>query len=273
MSNYSDNVEAIEQVTIPEFYLFSSGSTIERYTNQPQSLVFIGETFEAATIKRSKITRNVQLGVNKMTIASPLTETMAKYIPNQPIEPMTVSVFRSVYTDLTSYVLFFRGKVMKTQIADNAVIAFLESKNKILTRKVPKAIYQSYCNHSLFDSGCSLDSFTYRRTAIVSSISADGSTITLAFNDGKASPSTDYFVGGTVKYGTDIRLIITHSVANQIKIHIPFDSRVSTGVELNIYPGCDGAATTCINTFNNLTNFFGMAYIPSVNPILWGFPK
>lgn len=271
MSNYTDNLESTEMVSVPEFYLFQSGSTVERYTSYPSTLSFLGNNYIAATIKRGKLVKDTKFGVTKLNLTAPLTESMAKYIPNQPIEPMTITIYRSVIDDLTSYVIFFKGRVTNIQIRDKTVAAIVESKNRILLKKVPSIIYQSFCNHTVFDDGCALDEFAWKRKARVTGISTDGYTITYAFTDGGGTPAADYFRGGKAMLGTDLRLIVDNTDTDKITLQIPFDSRLTVGSEFDFYPGCDGDPSTCLNKFNNLTNLLAMPYIPSTNPVLWGF--
>ena len=86
MSDYTDNLEKTQQDAAPEFYTITSGSSIERYTSYSTDLTFLGQTFKAATIKRGKLVRDTNFGVNKIQITVPLSPNIAAYIPNQPID-------------------------------------------------------------------------------------------------------------------------------------------------------------------------------------------
>jgi len=271
MSDYTDNLEATQQSAMPEFYVITSGSSVERYTSYSTDLTFLGQLFKAATIKRGKLVRDTKFGVNKLQITVPLSPNIAAYIPNQPIEPVTVTVYRSTMTNLSSYVIFFKGKIAFVQIKNKMATAQLESKSKILLRKVPSIIYQSYCNHDVFNSGCGLDEFLYIRTGVVASLTAGNATIEVTWLDGKPDPDIGDFQGGRMILGTDLRLITGHSVADVFQVQIPFDSRMAIGVNVSLYPGCDGSPVTCKDRYDNLIHHLGMSYIPSSNPVLWGF--
>lgn len=271
MSDYTNNLETTQQTAIPEFYVITSGSSVERYTSYSTDLMFLGQLFTAATIKRGKLVRDTKFGVNKIQITIPLTTNIAAYIPNQPIEPVTITIYRSTIAHLDSYVIFFKGTISFVQIKDKMATAQVESRSRILLTKVPSVIYQSFCNHDVFDSGCGLDEFTYLRTGIVANLTANNATIEVTWQDGKPNPTPGDFQGGRMLLDTDLRLITSHTLDSTFQIQIPFDSRMSIGAEVRLYPGCNGSPQTCLERYDNLFHHLGMSYIPSSNPVLWGF--
>lgn len=270
MTEYSDNLAAIQQSPIPVFYLLDTKGTIERYTSYSQSLTFLGQTWSAASITHGGVKQDLNFGVTSLTVTSPITPALAKYVSNQPIEPVDLTIYRSHIDYLSQYEIFFKGKIKYVQLKGRLASAQCEAKNKHLSTKIPTIIYQSYCNNDIYDERCGVDEFSYRRIAEISSIS--GSRIYYSFTDGGGAVSENYFKAGKVIFGDDVRLITFHSSASTyLDLHIPFDSRLEVGSEIYIYPGCDGSPDTCIDRYNNLTNFLGMPYIPSSNPVIWGF--
>ena len=142
----------------------------------------------------------------------------------------------------------------------------MTSTENALQVRLPKFVYQSYCNHALFGEDCGLLSVDFKAAATVSAI--DGSEITSSafagFYDG-------YFTQGYLEsdYG-DIRWITQHT-GDKCWIHAPFDDRIQVDSILSAYPGCNGNPDTCKNKFGNFDNFLGFPYIPSHNPVVWGF--
>lgn len=268
MAEYDDNLAAIEQSPVPEFFLFNASGVVERYTSYSMSLTFLGQYWTAASITRGGVKQDLNFGVTTLTITTPITPSIAKYIPNQPVEPVDVTIYRSHLDYLDQYDIFFRGKIKYVQLKGKLASAQCEAKNKYMAAKIPNIIYQSNCNHDIYDEGCTVDEFLYRREATVSSIS--GSKLYFSFTDGGGAVADDYFSGGKVVVGTDVRFITNHE-SGYLDLHIPFDSRVSVGSEILIYPGCDGNPATCVGRFSNLDHFLGMPYIPETNPVVWGF--
>jgi len=116
----------------------------------------------------------------------------------------------------------------------------------------------------IYDTNCGVDESLYEVTGPVSAISSSTYTVT-----GLNAYSANYFGGGFAIYDTDMRLVTFHS-GNDITLQLPFDSRVSVGTTISVYPGCTGNPSICLNRFNNISNYLGMPYVPNSNPVLWG---
>ena len=125
-------------------------------------------------------------------------------------------------------------------------------------------IYQASCNHHIFDSGCGIDYFLWKVDATI--LQVNGTVLT---SDQLLGFGTDYFVGGEVNYYGDARLITAYS-GNTITLHVPFDSRVTVGTVVEVFPNCGGDPQKCRDVFNNFDHFLGCPYIPDKNPAVWG---
>jgi len=269
MTEFDDNLEGIEVEPVPEFYVLTTGSTVERYTSYSRSLTFLGNYYAAASITRGNLKQDNNFGITTLTVTSPITPSIAKYVPNQPIEPVNIVVYRSHIDNLDQYEIFFKGEIKYVQLRGRLASAQCEAKNKYMLTKIPNVIYQSGCNHDIYDDGCQVDPFLWRRSATITGIS--GSSLTFSFTDGLSAVAVEYFTGGRINFQNDVRLITGNSVLNTLDLHIPFDSRLSVGSSVYLYPGCDGNPATCNGKYNNLIHFLGMPYIPSTNPVIWGF--
>jgi uncharacterized phage protein (TIGR02218 family) len=269
MTDHTDNLAAAQQKSVPEFYLFTTGSTVERWTSFSRNLTFLGQEWTAASITRGGVKYDQGYSEVRLNITTPITPSLATYIPNQPIEPVRVTIYRSHIDYLAQYSIFFKGQIKHVQFSDNLASAQCVASDKYLNMKLPNFIYQSYCNHDIYDDRCAVDSLSYRRTIQIATITS--STVTFTIADGGSPMSIGYLNGGKMNFGTDVRFITGHPSADEIDLHVPFDSRLEVGDEAYVYPGCDGSPTTCINTYGNLANFCGMPYIPSQNPVVWGF--
>jgi uncharacterized phage protein (TIGR02218 family) len=257
-----------QQLGTPEMYKIETGSTIDRYTSWPSDVTFLGSTYEAKPIKRSNLSHDLEFGSVAVNITALLSNTFKQYVGNQPIEPTRITIYRALSSDLTDYIVVFTGNVKHVTISGQQVQARCESKSDYLTKRIPQIIYQSYCNNDLFDARCGLNAAAYKVTGTVSSVSGN-TLVSSAWNNGNGYPD-QWFKGGRAVFGTDMRLIVDHT-DDTLTLQIPFGSDVIAGVNVDAYPGCDGSPATCKNKFNNLLNHLGMSYIPSRNPVLWGF--
>ena len=260
---YNTNLEETEQIGLPELYKLSYGDVIEYYTTWAKSLTFLGHEYQSVPLKRSGLTLDNEFNSVRISIQAPVIEAFSRYISNQPIDPTSVIVYRALATDLTDYVILFSGNVMRVSVKDRQAKAECEANSDVLDFAWPRVMYQSYCNHDLFDSECALGDAGFLVQGPVTISGADLISAVLG------TYANGYFTGGRAVHGADERLITTH-LGSTVTLHVPFDDRVSAGTVVDFYPGCDGSPDTCKNTFNNFTNFLGFPYIPSKNPVLWG---
>lgn len=263
------NLTKTQMDTVAEFFLIQYGDRISRYTSYSTGLTFQGFYWAAGTISRSGFKQDRHFNSVTLSISTPLTDVMKNYISNYPIEPMSLTIYRALVDNLDNYRTFFSGKVIGVQMKDQQVNVQVESKNKILSRMIPRIVYQSFCNNDLFDDygdyGCRLDPLAWVKHGTITDI--DGYTVTVDF--GVALP-VDYFGGGRLIVGTDMRLIVANETPGVLILQIPFDSRAEVGASVTAYPGCDGNPVTCLDKFANWHNFLGMPLIPDHNPVLWG---
>lgn len=265
MTTYSNNLAKTQMVATPELYEFHYGTVFDYYTSFSEDIVFLGQTYTKASIKRTGFSMDTEFGKISLTIQTPTIPSLQVYIANQPVEKTSVKIWRAVYDDLTEYRVVFSGDVLRVAFKDGVCQASCEMQSHILTQKLPTIVHQSYCNHQVFDAGCGLDDTAWRVLAQVTGIASDIYTIPAA-----SGYANGYFTGGQVLMGNDARYIINH-VGSSIYVHVPFDSRVGLNDYVYLLPGCDGAPDTCKNKFNNFSKHLSMPYIPNSNPVMWGF--
>jgi len=266
--SYATNLAASQQESTPEFYRIQVGPTVYRYTTARSSQTFLGNTYTPASIKRGGFSQDNEFGSVQVNITAAMNSLYQMYIANQPSEPVNIKIYRAISSDLNDYVILFNGQVKNVSIEGQQVNVTAVSRSIHLEKKLPRYVYQSYCNHDVFDSGCGLNGLIWR----VSGLITDVTNATLTASEWTAYDN-NYFKGG-MAYTTDgdARLITSSTKATGVlELQIPFDARVAVGETVYAYPGCDGSPATCKNKFNNLLKYLGMPYIPSRNPIIWGF--
>ena len=261
---YNDKMKEVEQTTFIELYKFESGENLYRYTSSDEPVgSFLGEYYEPGLIKRSGFNIDKSFKAISLTITARLSSPLQEYIANTPIEPVRLTIYRVFVDDLTDYAIIFKGVVKKLTIKNQMISANCETLSDIFRQKLPKTLYQGFCNNVLFDSVCGLTEATYKADAVIVISGSDLTSATFA------TFANDYFMGGYVIFEGDCRLITAHSAAT-ITLQVPFDSRLTTGDTVSSYPGCNKNPDTCKNKFTNFDNFVGFPYIPSKNPCLYG---
>lgn len=248
---------------MPEFFDFNYGGTHERYTTWPEDLTFQGLVYTAAPLKRSGFTFDTEFSNVKITITAPIESGFEQFVQSAPLRPITVTVYRALRSDLTDYITMFSGHIINVAFKDFVAQATCESNSGILNHETPRIVFQSWCNHELFDGGCALDYTSWQVPAVVT---VSGVTISSATFD---TYDDGYFVPGRLQFDNDERLITSHS-GTDLTVHVPFDASLVDGSSVMAFPGCNGDPDVCINRFDNFTKFLGFPYIPSKNPVVWG---
>jgi len=261
---YESEVQKTEQVQFVELYRVTIGNDIYRYTSCDHDVVFEGEKYTAAPIKRSTLRHELELKPYHITITAPLSDEVLSYIANTPVEPAKVEIWRAVSPDTSLYRKIFTGRIKSVTFKDKLAQISLESVTVLLKSRLPRFVYQAYCNNSLFDEVCGLNIEDYK---LSTGVAVSGNNLISA--NFSAQPN-GYYTGGHVRFGTDMRLITNH-VTDTITLQIPFDARVQTGTVVDVFPGCDKSPAMCKNKFNNINRFLGFPYIPSKNIAIVGF--
>lgn len=263
MTAYDDNLQKTEMESMPELYFFSSGDRQEYVTSYYQDVQFLGNTYQARPLKRSGFTFDKNFSPVTMSVTAPLTDIFIRYVASQPIEPTRLKMYRAIDSDLADFRVVFSGTLRKIGISNRMAKASFESKARNLRFRIPKILYQSYCNWDVFEPGCGLVASAFLDNV---SVLVSGDQLVSTFFATK--PDGYYTSGRVISPQQDERWIIDH-VGNTLTLHVPFDTRVSSGTIVSVLPGCDGDPVTCRDKFSNLDNFIGMPYIPSHNPVIY----
>jgi len=268
---FNANLALSEMKALPEFYRFTDdgGRSYEYWTSWDTALTFGGNVYSPAPIARSGFSVDINFSPVSLTLKIPLDvgSIMAETVASTPPPPITVTIYQATVSDLSASVILFQGTAKIASASGKLVTLQFEQQTKVLDTHIPIKHYQAFCNHGVFDTGCGLSpagQASYRNLSTITGIS--GSTYVSA---NFATYADDFFKGGQLIYGEDRRLITAHT-GDAVVLQVPFRSNVTFGTSVRALPGCDGDPETCINKFDNFTNFLGMPYIPIVNPTIYG---
>lgn len=264
ISNSNLNGSQLEEYA--EIYAFEDGDSVSRYTTYQTPIMFAGFEYKPAHIKRGAINRNTTFEEVTCQVTAPLEEKLTRYLANYPVMPTKVTIARGLVSSFDSqYLIIFTGNIRAVQIEGVYAVAECISLGSILDSVWPRDIHSSFCQNTLFDTRCGLSSADYQLNFTVESLTGKGGLVSSEIGvDG------NLYTGGYVVYSKDFRWI-TLGENNTFHLHVPFDARVAPGIVLRAYQGCSKSAIDCKNKFNNISNFNGCPYIPSDNPVIWGF--
>ncbi len=266
-STYKDQLQPTTVLPFTELYDITSNQFPEPLflTPYPQSITYNNNTYTSCVMERSEFT-NDQNDTRSVVISFALKQGVALTFLNYQVYKIRVKITRYFLDSRIARVIFV-GEGESIGISDR-ILAFKCNDLLSLSKAVlPRLIYSSYCNHTLYSQGCNVLPSLYAVRTIVTY----GEKPTILRASAFGTYPDNYFTYGYVDYrGQEYRLITYHNRAQSlIYIHAPFDTNIN-GKEVVVYAGCDKTARTCKEKFNNLENFLGFPYIPSKNPVIWG---
>ena len=262
----SSNSSGSELPLYAEVFEFYDEETYSRYTSFQEPILYDGNWYKPGHIRRGKINRNIGFDAVTTNITAPLEEKLTRYLSNFPVVPTTVKVVRGLVDDFDAEnVVVFIGVIKKVQIEDIYASAECVALSSILDATYPKDIHSAFCQNSLFDAVCGLDSNSYSRTVQIASLTGVGGLVIPELQN-----TGELYTGGNVQFYRDFRWITLGS-GNTLSLHVPFPANVGPGTIVTVYQGCSKSVAVCRDKFNNVSRFFGCPYIPSDNPVLWGF--
>jgi len=188
---------------------------------------------------------------------------MEEYLAENPIEVVWAEVIR-VHKDLPNqgsnvFIGQVSGVAFQGQEATVKCVGF----EFHLRQPALSLRYQPKCNHFIYDEiidgvGCGVDKNAHK---ITKTVSVDGLTLS---NADLASYSDGHFKYGWVEWQGHRRMIVSHEGQNiKVRYQIP---GLSSGAQVDIFPGCDGRPETCRDKFSNINQFLGFTQIPVDNP-------
>jgi uncharacterized phage protein (TIGR02218 family) len=245
-----------------ELYRFTRGLKIWTYTTADLTILFNGETYTPVIMHRGELPQNEERDNATVDVfMDPSLDLVTDFIGGATPTPTNLTIFRR-HRDEASVIeqaIIWQGQVGVVQFDEGEAHFFCVPLQKGMARKVPRWLYQTQCNHMLYDAYCTVDPALYTFAGHISAIA--GQQITVP----EASAKVDgYYNGGFVKDGDTYLFIQTH-VGSALTL-LATKPKILVGDNVTLTAGCDRTRATCVAKFNNLANFMGFPYIPTKNP-------
>lgn len=154
----------------------------------------------------------------------------------------------------------FSGRISEAEMTRTEARIKVKSFLELLDIQMPRNLYQPGCIHTLFDTGCALNSAGF---GVNNSVIA-GSTRTQINNT--LAQAAGYFDQGKIVFNTGANAGVMRTTKSHtsgvIKLALPLPYTPSAGDTFTAYPGCDKLQATCSGKFSNLPNFRAFPNIP-----------
>lgn len=247
-----------------ELYRFSlSGINTFICSGQVQES-YLGNIYTPGLIKRRPVGLNTDATAPDLEVSLPIDHSLVvQYRIFVPSEPMSLTIYRRHVGDGdVDTVTVWVGRVRSVKWGATQATLICEPLQSWLKRTGLRVMYQSMCNHMLYDNGCKVSKAGFVTPITISTVS--GVTITSTAG-GFSSQADGFWVNGYITHNaSDRRMIISHT-ADTVTILNPFEDLVASDA-VTVVAGCDRTRTDCINKFANLENYLGFPFVPSKNP-------
>lgn len=259
--SYNSREGSVDNGSVVELYEFRQNATYWRYASCANPISKGNDVYEPSSVTRDRIKQTGDTFKNDLRLQfNRQNEFALQFINYTPDSVTTVSIYRGHFGD-DEWVSYWKGRVISGEADGNNLTINCESVFTSIKRPGLRARYEYSCRHPLYSVGCGVSGGEYKVQGTIQALYANNVTLEIpvcaGFPDG-------WFTGGFIVVNSQRRFVVNHENL-QITISRPFEL-AKPGAVVDIYPGCDHSKTTCKNKFDNLDNFGGFPWIPSVNP-------
>lgn len=275
--SFSNQEQSTEGGAPIEIYTFSGADTF-RYTSASEPYTDSeGNVYEPAAMSRTAPTVNLKESSGSITIKMPFNNAFAaRYLGGVPPSPDRVTIKQVHLSDATAEEFpFWSGSVISVKFAGTEATVALQGVMAKTSTQIPSQTFSWMCDHNLYDGRCRVveSQFTFNFT--VAAVSSDGVTVTLTDNGQAATEiasDASFFNGGTFLTGIDgsQRMGVNFAATGNLNEYsltllVPI-SGVEAGQAITFTAGCDKSVDTCVARFNNVNNYGGFPFVPTLNP-------
>lgn len=264
--DYISQEEADKRKPAEIYHIWRDGGEHWYYTSGDVPVTYSGVEYTPATLQRSQTNYNSNLEIVTMEIkATYLTDAVLEYISINPMEILWISVMKlHREQDPLEVDIIFIGQIKTVSFKGIQAKINCVGFEYFLKQIIPRWRYQLTCNHTLFNTECSLVKDDYKVDAVITLDDTKTIVSSASFEDSEFGDG--YFTGGEIAFEDEYRTIVNHE-GEDLTLIYNMKTLVS-GSNVSVYPGCDGRLETCRDKFDNIENSLGFPFIPTVNPAL-----
>ncbi|MBV8060002.1 MAG: DUF2163 domain-containing protein [Alphaproteobacteria bacterium] len=183
-----------------------------------------------------------------------------------------IKVDRFVGASFTDFscgsISMFAGRVGEVDVTRTNAVIQVRSDLELLDMQLPKQLFQYACVHTLYDTGCTVNSASFSFSGTVGA----GATLTSIPVSG-TSQADGYFALGKIVFTSGANKGFTMGVrdyvSNVATLSYALPNPPTVGDAFTIYAGCDKQIATCQNKFSNQVNFKGFPYVPTPETVTY----
>ena len=242
-----------------------------------------GNTYVSVPMEYDKIVETPDLERQNVTVKSRnfAGSPLALLIPFELEWPLELAIYEANVSgnDATIVTCWFQGEVADVSLDGPVISANCESLSWIFDRSAARRLFQQTDNWNLFEPASGLTPADWQWNCVVVSYDVASATLVVGtITSGNSTPITaNLFAAGYLQLthagaAVQYRMIsLSTAVAGShltLSLSSPLTTAPSVGDAVAMFPGYDGTAPMCINTFDNYDNFGGFPFVPIGNPFV-----
>lgn len=247
-----------------ELYEFRAGNQFWRYTSAEVDIEANSEVYLSRPLLRTSVAVTQETVRNSITLDAPRDlEVIDQFRITPPTAVVSLVILRA-HRETGSQVVAWVGRLLNVSWQGAKAELQCEPLSTSFKRTVLRRLYQAQCPHVLYGPKCRAvrQSFVYNATVTA----VDGNLVTIDAIDDQP------YAGGiairVAQQANEIAHIHYIRSVNGLVLEITkAGNSFDVGDPLELFPGCDHTMQTCNDTFNNIPNYGGMPFIPTINPI------
>lgn len=245
------------------------------FTNAETPVVRDGVTYQPVPIKSSAIESSGTLDKStlSLTIGSGFNAAFDDEFTASNPETVVNLTIRHGHLgddpdDPLAFLVTWAGRVLGASRANRSKVLTCEPISTTMKRPGLRVNFQRGCQHVLYGPDCRANRSVATKTAIVSTIAANGTITFSATLPGPALPQK--YVGGLASWidangGRVLRTIASVPATNAVRIRGLTDG-LAIGQDVQLTLGCAHTVEDCRNVHSNILNYGGQPDIPLENP-------
>lgn len=251
-----------------ELYEISYTANRWYYTSADTDIMYNNTLYKAVPCGSEEIQASDDPTDAAITITFPATIPFAQlFIMHPPSEIVSLRLLEQHYEQLDGYATKWQGRItncdFKGPWAEMSAQSTVASRTQLGLRRETVI----GCPHTLYKRSCRANASDFMETSIVSGI--NGTSVNALAASGKPD---DWYAGGYITWTNNLNLntesrMIRRSVGSTGELVLSWQTvGLKSGEIISMYPGCNRTTDHCENKFNNILNYGGMPYSPTVNP-------
>ena len=266
---------SIEQGRPVEFYTFTLGDVVWRYTSADVELVHATHTYTPAAITCPNVQQTGEPAVDALVLDVPSWVAPAQLFMSAPPSRKVQVVISMLHAGDTDAIVHYNGEISQANFPmPGRARLVCESLLASLEREGLRHAWQRSCTHALYDPlTCKVNKAAHGVAFTVLTISGFTVGIELALAQPDGHFSNGFLEWSHPIRGTEFVAIEDHDVAtpsgpdepNAVLTLFESPGEMFEGATGTVYPGCNFTPANC-QAFSNYDNFGGNPDMPGKSP-------